>query len=910
MKVDSPSQPELLEERLREALVSLKQAKVRERQTRLETEFLLESLRDLGFSERAEQVYQKSLAILGESVAFADAFILRQPFGGEPLHVVASTDPPFDLARFEMSPHFKRVKSGTVVPIFNIAAVTDWTSQPAAMRAGVVSTLTISVPQETGMVAIVCTSPDKGGFNTVSSTAVQRFGLLVSQALRMTRVREDELQSALVRLSSQAERDQTDFILAAVDSLGEGVYVVDEHDRIVVTNERYRQIYYAFADLYVPGIDIKSVWREEYKCGFIADAGTGRDDGANANTGANPSSPTNSGDLQSLVAAEMDPSSWARTIRTRRQRLRDGRTIRATDRRLPNGWTVGVRFDISELAQKEQDLTLARNEAEAANAVKSEFLATVSHEIRTPLNAILGMLGLIQRESLSDSQREYIGVADTSARNLLILLNDILDVSKMEAGKITLEDQHVVLEQLLQEVIRLYKKPAEARQLALNWTLDHALPHAVHADAGRLRQVLINFTSNAIKFTNSGRIDLNVTLSARDPGANDRAILRFEVADTGPGISANAQLRLFEPFEQLGVGVEKRQGGTGLGLNICRRIAEAMGGEVGIQSQPGLGSTFWLEVELKTVGAEHPPRDDASALARTDITNVGDDAPLRLLFADDSPSNQLLIRAMLQPTGHQVDIVFNGLEAVRALETLPYDLAFFDISMPEMDGREALAEVLSRQSRGRLARQFTDSDIAPLPIIALTANVMSGDRESFLADGFTAVISKPFEEHELLDAIRTYGPDAAPVADIPVAKNATGEPETINVDLSMLDEFAKRMGTRFLVSSIEIFCTEIQQRLTRLEEALTLDRHGGGSDTANPVIREAHAIKGAAASYGLTVLSAQAAVIEARPETLQAALPELSRQWQLSRAVLEDWASGLKTEPESEQGRPPPFLRS
>ena len=239
----------------------LQQATTRERQTRLETEFLLESLRELGFSDRAEEVYQKSLTMLRESVSFSEAFILRQAFGGEALQVVASTHRRFEQARFAMSTHFSQVKAGTVVPVFNIAAAADWQEQPDEVRAGVVSTLSVSVPQETGLVAIVCTSPDMGAFNAVSTTAVQRFGLLVSQALRMTRVREDELQSALVRLSSQAERDQTDFVLAAVDSLGEGVYVVDENNRIVVTNERYRQIYHPFADLYIPGINIKTVWQ-------------------------------------------------------------------------------------------------------------------------------------------------------------------------------------------------------------------------------------------------------------------------------------------------------------------------------------------------------------------------------------------------------------------------------------------------------------------------------------------------------------------------------------------------------------------------------------------------------------------------------------------------------------------------
>lgn len=865
-----------LEEQLREALVDLEQATARERQTRLETEFLLESLRELGFADRSQEVYEQALKKLREAIAFDDAFVLRAPFGDEPLRAVATTHDRFAEAAFELGPHFDRVRGGHVVPIFNIRVVKEWAAQPEAVKERVVSTLSIPVPQDIGAIIIVCTSAQIGAFNGTSTEAAQRFGLLVAQALRMTRVREDELQSALVRLSSQAERDQTDFMLAAVDALGEGVFVLDANQRIIVTNDRYRQLYSELADMYVPGLNIEDIWKLERQSSFVTDLD-------------NP-------EALPLSSAE----GWTGTTRTTRHVLRDGKTIRATDRRLPNGWIVGVRVDISELAEKERDLTVARNEAEAANAVKSEFLATVSHEIRTPLNAILGMLGLVHREPLSNAQQEFVSVAETAARNLLILLTDILDVSKMEAGMLSLETEDVNLQQIVFDVVRLYSDAAEAKNIALEWHLDTALPLVVRSDGGRLRQVMINYVSNAIKFTDTGTVTLRVRVSDNDPGAEDRASLRFEVQDTGTGFAPTDRERLFQPFEQVGASVARRQGGTGLGLNICSRIAAAMGGSVGAESVLGEGSTFWFEVLLPIKEGKFT-EEDVPTIPRPTVP-TRDARPLRLLFADDSPSNQLLVRAMLEPTGHRVDIVSNGLEAVRALETLPYDLVFLDVSMPEMDGREALARSLDLQQQGRLGRQETQPAIEPLRFIALTANVMQGDKEQYLEDGFDDVVGKPFSEGDLIQAIERHRPATATTAPVTAAVTAapteesspkapgqaapqpTSEPQSAEdgvaglVDERVLQRLGETFGPAFFKTSISIFSEEVEGRIAVLERA---------DVSAADIVREAHAIKGSAASYGLRALSASASRLEQAPEDRERILREIIGHWAEAKPIME-----------------------
>lgn len=305
-----------LEEQLREALVALEQATARERQTRLESEFLLESLRDLGFAERTSEVYSRALVMLRQSIEFDEAFIIRAAFSGEPLRSVASTNERYAQLTFDMAPHFERVKHGAVIPVFDISGMSEWKGQSEAIREDIVATLSIPVPQEIGATIIICTSKTRGGFNGVSLKAAQRFGMLVAQALRMTRVREDELQTALVRLSSQAERDQTDFMLAAVDALGEGVFVVDAQHRIIVTNERYRQLYGELAEMYVPGVNIEEVWMLERQTGFVRNM-----------------------DIPEAVSISA-PNGWVGTTRTNQHLLRDGEN-HSSNRSLAAQWLVG-----------------------------------------------------------------------------------------------------------------------------------------------------------------------------------------------------------------------------------------------------------------------------------------------------------------------------------------------------------------------------------------------------------------------------------------------------------------------------------------------------------------------------------------------------------------------------------------
>jgi len=354
----------------------------------------------------------------------------------------------------------------------------------------------------------------------------------------------------------------------------------------------------------------------------------------------------------------------------------------------------------------------------------------MSHEIRTPMNGVLGMAHLLLDTPLSAGQRRQAETLRDSGQALLTILNDILDFSKMEAGRLELADEDFDLERVVGSVTALMTPRAREKGLVLRALIDADVPRALRGDAGRLRQVFLNLVGNAIKFTETGEVRLEVR--AGEP-ASARVPLRISVSDTGIGIPPEAQARLFQEFSQVDASTTRRFGGTGLGLAICRRIAMAMGGDIGVSSRPGAGSTFTVSVELDRARAPLVREAEATAWALT---------PLQILLAEDNAVNREVALGLLRRDGHAVTVVTDGAEAVAAARQGPFDVILMDVHMPGMDGMEA-----TRRIRGLPGRE------AQVPIVALTADVMTHHQQAYRDAGMNGFVPKPFSPTQLLTEI-------------------------------------------------------------------------------------------------------------------------------------------------------------
>ena len=493
--------------------------------------------------------------------------------------------------------------------------------------------------------------------------------------------------------------------------------------------------------------------------------------------------------------------------------------MRGPDQRLAG--FISVLVDITEHKRSEEDAHRARVAAERANQAKSEFIAGISHDLRTALTGLIGFTNLLLSENLSTEQRRYAMHAREAGNSLLAVINNVLDLSKIEAGKIELVETDFGIIELAVSCHAAVWQAAREKGLDLNFVLKPDVPNMVRGDPDRIRRVLLNLLSNAVKFTDKGNVVLSLSKVEDRPTGS---VLRFSVTDTGIGIAKDKQSLLFRRYSQInGAAAKRHPGGAGLGLAICKSLVEQMGGNIGVTSTPGVGSQFWFTLPLQTSAGVVAKQPGVEARRRA-----------RVLIAEDTPINQELMVTLLKKAGHEVELVTDGEAALAAVQRRPFDLVLMDVQLPRMDGFVATRAI-----------RALDSSASAVPVIALTARALSRDIEDCLAAGMNDHLSKPIDATLLLATVDRWTRQPQP-AEHPAPRE---EPVLGMVhDESMLRDLEGHLGRDKVAAMLAMARDDIPGRLERMQQHLSDHEFGR---------QQAHELVSIAGNLGFTELVAR-----------------------------------------------------
>lgn len=500
----------------------------------------------------------------------------------------------------------------------------------------------------------------------------------------------------------------------AVEAMPDGLAFYDADDRLVLWNDRYAQVNPELSSHLQPGMTFREIIDIGLSEGLYADA-VGRE----------------AAWIKERMATRKSPST------TIEQHIAGDRWLRVSDRRTRAGGIVTVCTDITDLKRDAHALAEARDAAQAANSAKSQFLANMSHEIRTPLNGVIGVAQALANTELSARQKEMLDLIRSSGQTLQVLLSDILDLARVESGRLELSDEAFDLGRAVRDAAQLYEAQAREKGLQFFVEIDEAVDGWIKGDVVRLKQILTNLVSNAVKFTSTGFVCLT---AAPGPALNGEPTLRFSIEDTGIGFDSDTRARLFGRFEQADGGITRKFGGSGLGLSISRQLAEMMGGNLDCESEPDGGSAFILTVPLRL--AEAPAMKAVSEAAAP----VDETRRLRVLLADDHPVNRKVVEMILVQADVELTEVEDGAQALQAVRDADFDVILMDMQMPVMDGLTATREIRLHEAAMGLPRT---------PVVMLTANALAEHIAAAEAAGADRHLAKPFDAAELLELVAT-----------------------------------------------------------------------------------------------------------------------------------------------------------